>query len=252
MNDQPQAPKGFFDGSPKMIFIFGLVSGIAAMSLLGGDIQLPSATKADTGTTVTAPTTAPTTAPVAKGAMPAITSKDHVRGDLKKAKVVMVEYGDFQCPFCARHHPTMQAISEKYGDDIAWVFRHYPLSFHPNGQPSALASECASDQGKFWEFADVMFEKQSEMNAAGTLPTSFYTAIAKDLGLNTSKFDTCMTDKKFQSIVDADQAGGNTAGVSGTPATFLNGTMVTSSSGNSVGAAPQATFDAIIDGLLKK
>jgi protein-disulfide isomerase len=117
--------------------------------------------------------------------------------------------------------------------------------------PAALASECASDQGKFWEFADVMFEKQSELNASGTLPASFYTAVAKDLGLNTSKFDTCVADKKFQSIIDADQAGGNTAGVSGTPATFLNGTMVTSSSGNSVGAAPQATFDAIIDGLLK-
>lgn len=243
-------PGGFFNGSPKMIFIFGLVSGIAVMSLLGGEISLPSAAGTGSGTTITTNTGTGNTGAAAaagtatKGELAAITSDDWIKGDLKKAKVVIVEYSDFECPFCERHHPTMQALSDKYGDDVAWVYRHYPLSFHPEAKPAAIASECAGQQDKFWEFADAMFENQDQLGE------DFYVSTAEDLGLNVSKFETCLDSDEAAAAVAADQATGNAAGVTGTPATFINGQMVVSSSGNSVGAAPQATFESIIDGLL--
>lgn len=251
-------PKGFFDGNPKMIFLFGLVSGIAVMSILGGEISLPSANggtddaKAAADTTKTGTNTGTTVKNEQTGTLPEVTSKDHVRGDLEKAKVVIVEYGDFQCPFCARHHPTMTSIKEKYGDDVAWVFRHYPLSFHQNAVPSANASECASEQGKFWEYADAMIEDQDTLNGSGTLKDDYYVGVAKTLGLDTGKFTTCLEDNKYQSVVDADMKGAQSVGVSGTPATFINGQLVTGSSGKSVGAAPASVFESIIDGILKK
>lgn len=86
-------------------------------------------------------------------------SRDHIRGN-KKAKVVVIEYSDFQCPFCQRVHPTYKQILETYGDDVMWVYRHFPLSFHPKAMPAALASECAYEQGgndAFWKFADELF-----------------------------------------------------------------------------------------------
>lgn len=246
-------PKGFFDGSPKMMFVFGLVTGVAVMSLFGNGFTLPRANDTVQAAPTTVKTTGTTTGNSDQvGTLPEVTSKDHVLGDLKKAKVVMVEYGDFQCPFCARHHPTMEAIKEKYGDDVAWVFRHYPLSFHPNAIPAANASECASEQGKFWEFADAMFADQTNLNGSAVLKDDYYTAAAKTLGLDTTKFASCLSAKKYQSVVDADQAGGSAVGVNGTPATFINGQLVASSNGKSVGAAPEATFDAIIDGILNK
>ncbi|MDQ5952145.1 MAG: hypothetical protein QG626_272 [Patescibacteria group bacterium] len=250
MNEQPQAPRGFFDGNPKMLFVFGLVSGIALTLVLnnfaGIAIAAPSTgnngaakvavtnPSADTGTTQPA------------GQLAAATKDDHVRGDLKKAKVVVIEYSDFQCPFCSRHHPTLQQLEDEYGDQIAWVYRHFPLSFHPNAEPTALASECADEQGKFWEFADAMFVGQTA-NLEGDTATAnaFVQKTAKDLGLNMTKFNDCVSSAKYQSVVDADQASGSTAGVSGTPATFINGQLVS-------GAVPYATLKGIVDAELAK
>ena len=91
---------------------------------------------------------------------PAVTAADHYRG-AKDAKIVLVEYSDFECPFCQRFHPTMTQILQDYPTDVAWVYRHYPLSFHPSAQKAAEASECVAKlEGveAFWEFADSLYE----------------------------------------------------------------------------------------------
>lgn len=239
MSDSQNKP-GFFDGNPKMIFVFGLVTGIALTSLFGNGITLPSFGGKNTDTTVRqfdTGTTLPTdTAPA--GELAPVTDKDHVLGDLKKAKVVLVEYSDFECPFCARHHPTMKQAVADFGDDVAWVYRHFPLSFHPQAVPSALASECAAEQGKFWEYGDKLFENQAALN------DTVYAQIAKDLKLNTTKFNDCYTSKKYLDKVNEDMATGRTAGVTGTPATFVNGMLVS-------GAVPYETLRDAISSFLE-
>jgi protein-disulfide isomerase len=248
-----ETPKGFFDGNPKAMFTFGVVSGMALILLFnsftgisygaggsGGWFKSGSATNdAENAAEVK------TNTQVVQGELAEVTDADHVRGDLSTAKVVIVEYSDFECPFCSRHHPTLQGIFEDYGDDVAWVYRHFPLSFHPEANPAALASECANEQGKFWEYADALFENQDQLSE------DYYKSLAKELGLKTSQFNDCLDTAKYQDVIDADAASGRAAGVSGTPATFINGTMVTGSTGSSVGAAPKSTFTAIIDAALK-
>ena len=231
--------KGFFDSNPKFIFLFGLVAGVAITMVFSGGISLPAA-NSGTGTVVRAfdaddtqdDSALPTT-------LALITTDDHVKGSIEDAKVVIVEYSDFECPYCSSHHPTLQKVVDTYGDDVAWVYRHFPLSFHPEAQSSALASECAAEQGKFWEFADAMFIGQENLG------DSLYTNTAKSLGLNMNKFTDCYESEKYAEKVDGDLASGGIAGVTGTPGTFVNGQLVS-------GAVPFATFSGVIDGLLSE
>lgn len=167
-----------------------------------------------------------------------LTDQDHIRGD-KNAPVVMVVYSDFQCPYCQRHDSTMQSIMQKYGNKVAWVYRHFPLSFHENAKPAALAAECAGEQGKFWEYSDGLFANQDQLGAV------FFNKLAADLKLDASKFSSCYTSSKYNARVDADLAQGQTYGVEGTPATFVNGTLVS-------GAIPQVQLEQAIDQELQK
>lgn len=250
MNEMPgstpinDSAGGFLDGNPRTMFSFGLVSGMALILLMNNFMGLSSGKEiakavGTTPTAVAAPTPTPT-APAVAGKLEAVTADEHIRGDLSKAKVVLVEYSDFECSFCKKHHPTMQQIMDEYGDDVAWVYRHFPLSFHANAEPSALASECAAEQGKFWEFADAMFDGQSSLASSLTVAETFMTETAKDIGLNMTKFEDCYASGKYQTAVDDDAQSGSTAGVNGTPATFVNGTLVS-------GAVPFASFQKIID-----
>jgi protein-disulfide isomerase len=242
--------RGFFDGNPRTMFTFGLVSGMAVILLLNNFVGLSSGT-------ALARTTQPTVVAAGNnddggdsepkkpaGALAPVTNKDHVRGDLNKAKVVLVEYSDFQCPYCGKHHPTMEKVMEEYGDDVAWVYRHFPLSFHPNAEPSAIASECAAAQGKFWEFADAMFESQVKLSGALDDAETFMSATAKSIGLNTAEYEECYSAGDT-TAVDAGSASGETAGVNGTPATFVNGTLVS-------GAVPYTSMKKIIDDAIAK
>ncbi len=256
-NQQGQSQQGFFDGNPRQMFVFGLVSGIAAVLLtnnfLGLSYAAPDGNNDNNAAAIVdnnGETGVPTTATTTKLSQ-AVSDDDHVRGDLDSAKVVMVEYSDFQCPYCERHHPTLEQVFDQYGEDIAWVYRHFPLSFHPNAEPAALASECADEQGKFWEFADAMFEGQTgNLDGSAATASAFFVATAEDLGLNISKFNSCVSSNKYQDKVDADSASGRASGVNGTPATFINGVMVTGSTGKSVGAAPASVFTSVIDAAL--
>ncbi|HTK03951.1 MAG TPA: thioredoxin domain-containing protein [Candidatus Eisenbacteria bacterium] len=248
--------------SPKASFILGLVGGmlvlctigffiLLSMALSGNGVSLGSGSK---GGDSYAPSPSPSpTAPApddgsgaaAVGEVKPIAADDHVIGP-KNAEITLFEYSDFQCPFCQRFHPTMEQLmnAPEYKGKLRWVYRHYPLSFHPNAMPAANASECASEQGKFWEFADELFKGQDSLSDA------FYGQLADKLKLNRSKFDACYSAKKYQAKITADQASGTTAGVTGTP-----GTIILAKDGSKQlvpGAVPYEQLKAMVDQALGK
>ncbi|HVS02799.1 MAG TPA: thioredoxin domain-containing protein [Thermoanaerobaculia bacterium] len=155
------------------------------------------------------------------------------------APVTLVEFSDFQCPFCARVVPTLDQIHESYGDKVRIVFRQFPLNIHPQAQKAAEASLCAHDQGKFWEMHDLMFEEQK------TLSVPDLKAKAERLGLDTATFAQCLESGKYEEQVAADLKAGAVIGVSGTPAVFINGRFLS-------GAQPYEAFAEIIDDELAR
>lgn len=171
-----------------------------------------------------------------------------ILGD-KDAKVTIVEFSDFQCPFCeSLWKDTLPQIKKDYIDTgkAKFAYRHYPLDFHANAQKAAEASECANDQGKFWEFHDKLFETQTiwESLDAAKAKENFI-ASANTIGLNGAQLGECMDSGKFAEAVKEDLADGTTAGVQGTPATYINGLQIS-------GAAPYEDFKTVIEQELAK
>ena len=181
-------------------------------------------------------------APAPTGTVPSVTKDDHVKGDAS-APVTMIEYSDFQCPYCGAFEPTVAQVLKQYGNKIRFVYRHFPLSFHPNAEPAALASECASEQGKFWQFHDALFANQDKES------DSYYTQLATDNKLNMKQFADCVSSKKYEAKITAEAAAGGAAGINGTPGTFLIGKDGTATP--ITGAVPVETLTAAIDKLLK-
>lgn len=166
----------------------------------------------------------------------------------EKAKVTVVEFSDFQCPFCRSFWSgAYQQIKKEYVDTgkIKFVYRDYPLSFHPASQVSAEASECAHEQGKFWEMHDKIFGEQAKQGAGTiTYGASELKKWASQIGLNMNTFNQCLDTGKYKSEVEKDFADGSAYGVSGTPTLYVNGNPI-------VGAQPFSAFKAIIDEELK-
>jgi protein-disulfide isomerase len=154
------------------------------------------------------------------------------------APVTIVEFSDFQCPFCARfQQQTFAALREKYGDDIRIVFRDFPLnSIHPDAAKASEAAECADDQDKFWELHDAMFQSQA-ITGVG-LPA--VTSMAESLDLDMEEFQECIDSGKYADEIAKDLQDGTSYGVTGTPTFFINGVRL-------VGAVPIEQFSAIID-----
>ncbi len=180
--------------------------------------------------------------------MPEVTDADHVRGN-KNAKITLVEYSDFECPFCGRFHPTMNQIMKDYGDKVRWVYRQYPLSFHPNAQKGAEGSECVAKLGgndAFWKYADSVF---AENEKSGAITPETITKGAEAAGVNMDSFKTCLDSGEMAQKVKDQQDAGSTAGVSGTPGTIL----VTDDGQYEFisGAVPLASIKATIDGYLE-
>jgi protein-disulfide isomerase len=136
------------------------------------------------------------------------------------AKVTIVEFSDFQCPFCSRAATAVHDLKAKYGDKVHFVFRQFPLSFHQNAHLSAEAALAANAQGKFWEFHDKLFANQQKLDRESL------EGYAKELGLNVADFKKALDDKKFTSTVDSEQKLGEEVAVDGTPTMFLNGKRV--------------------------
>ncbi len=163
---------------------------------------------------------------------------DAVRGN-ENAPVTIIEFSDYQCPYCKRNRETMKQIEEAYGDQVAFVFRDFPLKFHQNAQKAAEAAECAGEQGKYWEFHDYLFDHQDK------LAVDDLKAAAKELGLDTGSFNQCLDSGAQEAEVLADMRAGEALGIKGTPMAFVNGKMVN-------GARPFETFKQLIDAELAK
>ncbi len=150
------------------------------------------------------------------------------------APIEIIEFSDFQCPFCLSAFPTVQRVLSTYGDKIRFTYRHYPLPNHPNARPAAEAAACAAEQNKFWEYHDRLFQNQ------GKLSTADLKQHAADLGLDAAAFNACVDSRKSQQDVETDIAAGNAVGVNGTPAFFINGRGLS-------GAQPFDAFKRVID-----
>ena len=151
------------------------------------------------------------------------------------APITLVEFSDFECPYCSRVLPSLDKVMENYGDSVRLVFRQFPLnSIHPRAQKAAEASLCANDQGKFWEMHDAMFDEQKSLGVDQLKEK------AARLGLDTEQFNGCLDGDDFAPEVAADLAAGAAAGVTGTPAMFLNGRFVN-------GAVPYEQLAEIVD-----
>jgi protein-disulfide isomerase len=169
---------------------------------------------------------------------------DPVKGS-SNAKVIIVEFSDFQCPFCARFATqTLPQIEEKYikTGKVKLVYRDFPLNFHQYAQKAAEAAECADEQGKFWEYHDILFQKLSEWATVGE---SKFKEYAQQLGLDMQKFNQCLDSGKYANEVQKDYNDGLKYGVSGTPTFFINGIKI-------VGAQPYSVFEQIIEQELSK
>lgn len=216
----------------------------------GGSGAAAAPSIAGVGDTGAAPAAAPTgpEGPTKEqlAAMPAVSADDHIKGS-PDADVILVEYSDFECPFCARFHPTVQNIVDEYDGQVAWVYRHYPLSFHPQARPAAIASECVAQlygNDAFWQYGDALFELT---NAGGLSSAALIDAVA-DIGYDSAAVETCLDNEETASIVDDHFSTGSAAGVSGTPGTII----VTADGPQELipGALPEDAVKSLIDQYL--
>jgi protein-disulfide isomerase len=153
------------------------------------------------------------------------------------APVTIIEFSDFQCPFCGRAEPTVTEIIKKYGDKVRFVYVDFPLPMHNHALDAAKAGQCAAEQGKFWPYHDQLFADQSKLAPADLKAT------AKKVGLNTAKFNACFDQAKTEPIVAGELAQGKTLGIDGTPTFYVNGRQL-------VGAQPIDSFTQVIDSEL--
>lgn len=180
---------------------------------------------------------------------PKITDKDHLLGS-KDAQVKLIEYSDYECPFCKTFHPTVKKVLDDYGDKVAFVYRHYPLPFHQNAQKEAEASECINELGgsdAFWKYTDAIFERTTSNGTGFALDK--LGPLAAELGVDQTAFQSCLDSGKYASLVQTEEAGGQKAGIQGTPGTIIiakNGTRTLIP-----GALPYDQVKPMIDAALK-
>lgn len=156
----------------------------------------------------------------------------------ESALVTITEFGDFQCPACkAAHEILTKPLLQKYDGRVRFVFKHFPLQMiHPHALEASMASECAADQGKFWQFFEMTYEKQGSMNSAA------FRQWAAELGLDGDLFDRCVRSGIKKKTVLADYAEGTSLGVNSTPSYFVNGNRVTNNTIESISAAVDAAL----------
>jgi protein-disulfide isomerase len=241
-----------FKLKPKTAFIAGIIASLFVMGTIGFIVLLGGALDTDAGsvksaadTTVntnTAPAAVPTNPAPTPGTVVSIPidDGDHIRGNVN-APVTIVEYSDYECPFCNKFHPTMKQVMDEYGDQVRWVYKHFPLdSIHSEARPAAIAAECAANLGgndAFWSFTDSLFENQTRLG------DDLYKELAVDLGLSASAFDECYSSKATADKVQEDYVEGQQMGVRGTPGNFVNGQSVS-------GAVPFESLKQVIDSQL--
>jgi protein-disulfide isomerase len=156
------------------------------------------------------------------------------------APVTIIEFSDYQCPYCKRAEPVIQQVLERYPSQVRFVYRHFPLDrIHPLARGAAEAAACANDQGRFWEFHGNLFGEGAEFDKENLL------RYASDAGLDLVAFQACVDERRFQDAVEADVVDGQRAGVTGTPAFFINGIQIK-------GVKPIEEFVTIIEKELER
>lgn len=259
--------KSFNTLPPATTFWLGFVGAILALCTIGFFILLGlifqgkvSLAMSDEATLAKAPLAGqPTNQPAAdnndltepvSGPITPVSSRDHVRGN-PNAQVTLIEYSDFECPYCKLFQETMKQVLAAYSDKIKWIYRHYPLNFHANAQKEAEATECAYELGgheKFWAYADKIYERTASNGtgfALADLPK-----LAKELGLDQKKFTECLNSGKYKDYVSQTMAGGQAAGIQGTPGVIL----ITAKGEKQLikGALPLESMKTIINQSLKE
>ena len=281
---KPEPKADLFENfKPKTAFFLGLIGGALVLGTIGFLIMLATSfgnrnsNIAQQNNPVVQPGTvnADTTADQQPNfsAIRSVDSKDNIQGS-KNAKVTIIEYSDFECPYCASVVPTLQRVLQEYNGKVRVIFRYLPLSFHPYAAKAAEAAQCAAEQGKFWEMHDKLFTEQSALDGslkkadapqvAGRIivPTQSQTGIvyvditdalasikqfAQGLSLNMNKFNSCLDDGKMADKVAKDVAEAEAVlpqQLYGTPAIFLNNKEFLP------GAYPFEDFKKVIDRLL--
>jgi len=219
--------------------LFGIIIGVGIGYLMWGRAE--------------APRTAEVTAPISQTAVPGVdreavwkqmeTVKRAIVSDGynpplgdPNAPVTIVEFSDYQCPFCQKfHNETLPLIRQMYGDKVRFVYRDFPLSqIHSFSVMASTAAKCAGDQGKYWEYGDALFVNGVPSDATG------FGNLAKLLRLDVSAFNQCLSSQKYNAIIQKDQDEGISLGAQSTPSFFINGVAV-------IGAQPFAAFEAVID-----
>lgn len=155
------------------------------------------------------------------------------------APITIIEFSEFECPFCQRVQANLKPLRDRYGTRIRWVYKHFPLEFHPKAKPAAYASYAAGKQGKFWEFTAAIWPRQNYLS------DQMLTDIAKELKLDMKKFDADRTSAAAKQLVENDIADGKQVGVQGTPFFLINGQPLS-------GAQPTEAFVEIIEAELAK
>jgi protein-disulfide isomerase len=149
--------------------------------------------------------------------LPVSPARDHIRGPID-APVTLLEYGDYECPYCGAAHGIVHAIRARMGDQLRFVYRHFPLTtMHPHAEPAAEAAEAAGSQGRFWPMHDLLFENQQQLAAPHLL------AYARTLGLDLARFSSELAEHVHHPKVRADFMSGVRSGVNGTPTFYING-----------------------------
>jgi protein-disulfide isomerase len=216
---------------------FGLIA--AAIFFSGGNSPLPIP-----GLTNQTPEEIPTT-----GEIKPVDDKDHIRGN-PNAPIVMIEYSDFDCPFCKNFHETMNKVMSNYGTEgkVAWVYRHFPLEqLHPSAPLIAQASECVAKLGEdeaFWKFADLVFGERGTNEPTNTSRLSEFAATA---GVSATAYEACMAEGSTKTLVEEDMRDALNAGGKGTPYTLV---LVGGQQGVISGAQPYETVSKILDTLI--
>jgi len=186
-----------------LLVIFAIGGGVFGM------IKLASRPAQDTGPAI---------------AIDAISPEDWVKGN-RDAKVVLIEYSDFQCLACAFYYPVLKKLAEEFGDTFAIVYRHFPLPIHQNAKPAAYAAETAGRQGKFWEMHDIIFDNQNEWKDKQNADEIF-TSYAQRLSLNIEQFKTNFASKEIKKKVEDAYQNAVRLGLNSTPTFFLNGKKI--------------------------
>jgi protein-disulfide isomerase len=221
----------------KVSAILTLIAGLVIGFVVGRATGTSTATGPTTAQrTATAPTRAPRPADPTVYKVPLVDSP--VRGS-PEALVTLVEFSDYQCPFCRQAHSTVQQVERKYGAKLRVVMKQYPLPGHPQARPAALAAIAAGQQGKYWEMHDKLF-------GSTQLDPETLERYARDLGLDVERWRRDQQDAKVAAIIGRDMDLGGAVGVTGTPAFFVNGRRLPG------GAAPLDSFSALIDEELAK